>query len=138
MKTRLFAGIALSISAGIPVSARQIELKGKNCSLSVDDTRGTYVLERTDPVQRWEGSIGGELNRVMQGEGQDELGKFSTVSFLDGGIDKEIHVYVDRPVVMFNWSSDKALAKPPAEFPDFTKLPPDQHILSYSNKTFSI
>ena len=37
----------------------------------------------------------------------------------------------------FEWSSDTALAKPPADFPNFTAIPTSLHIFSYENRTFA-
>jgi hypothetical protein len=35
------------------------------------------------------------------------------------------------------WTSEKELAKPPAEFPSFTTIPSNLHVFSYSNRTFA-
>src|SRR3954470_4102956 len=99
--------VSMCVVQGVP--ARVIELKGNGITVTIDDTKGDYTITREIPEQRWSGSIGGELNRVMQGQGQDELGKFESMSFDDAGIERQIHVYVDQPIVLFNWNSDKAL-----------------------------
>ena len=76
----------------------------------------------------------------MQGGGQDGLGAFESVSCQigkDNPIEYAIHIYTDRPLATFEWSSDAALAKPPADFPNFTAIPTSQHIFSYENRTFA-
>src|SRR5438045_3524361 len=89
----------LSVCCVVVCEARTIELKGNGVSVKIDDAKGSYDIVREKPAQRFSGSIGAELERVMQGGGQDELGKFESVSFLDAGIEREIHVYSDRPII---------------------------------------
>jgi hypothetical protein len=129
--------ISLVVGVSLSAKARQIKLESKAVSFTIDDETGAYVLVRTSPAENWGGTIGSALSRVMQGGGSDELGPFQSVSFV-GEVECAIRVYTDRPIVLFEWSSEKALEKPPTDFPNFTSIPSGLHILSYSNRTFSL
>ena len=109
-------------------------------TINIDDETGGYSVIRSTPAQTWSGTTGAPLHRVMQGEGTDSLGKFQSIEFdwkTDTELSGSIHLYSDRPLVVFEWSSESALSKPPADFPNFTKIPGDLHIFSYANRTFS-
>src|SRR5207248_3377667 len=120
---------------------KTFDIETNGVTLRVDDESGNYAVMRTEPAQTWSGSLGTALKHVMQGEGHDGLGDFKSVEFdwqSDSALSGAIRVYIDRPLVSFAWSSETALEKPPADFPNFTMIPNDLHILSYSNRTFSI
>src|SRR5581483_6131602 len=126
----------LSLSA-VPAPGALHELKTTEITVTVDDETGDYSVARSSPAQTWSGSASSPLKQFMQGEGSDNVGGYKSVEFKIGDEDAFIHLYKDHPLIVFGWNSDNALSKPPADFPSFTRLPENQHILSYQNSTLS-
>jgi hypothetical protein len=132
-------GVFVSLLLGSQVIAKVHEIKGADVSVSVDDATGEYKITREKPQQSWAGSVGAAVKRVMQGEGRDGDAAFKTIEFdfANEGMSATIRAYTTQPIVLIEWKTENALAKPPAEFPNFTSIPSNLHILSYTNRTFS-
>jgi hypothetical protein len=119
--------------------AKVHEIQGAGVSVSVDDATGDYKITREKPRQTWAGSVGAAVKHVMQGEGRDGEVAFKTIEFdfPTDGMSATIRAYSSQPIVLIEWKTENALAKPPAEFPNFTSIPSNLHILSYTNHTFA-
>ena len=135
----LCVSVLVASSFCLHTRAKLHEIKGSGLNVSVDDATGDYKITREKPQQTWAGSVGAAVKHVMQGEGRDGDAAFKSIEFdfPNEQMSATIRAYSNRPIVLIEWKSASALAKPPAEFPNFTSIPSNLHILSYTNRTFA-
>jgi hypothetical protein len=125
------------------LSAAPVTLASPATGLSVqlDAGSGNYVLSAQTPAWSFRGSLNVPLTHVAVRWGHDTSGSFRQISFAwQAGklpMQGEIRLYQEKPAVLFAQTCEVAAEAPPAAFPDFTALPPDLHVFSYSQHNFA-
>lgn len=120
----------------------QIQIVSKSgIQIIVDDNQKTFRL--IVPKLHWSfgGDLHGSVSNLHVRKGDDNIGQFEEIVFLrlDGFRYRcSIRAYDMKPVVIFDQEALDSVARPSAEFPVFSILPPELSLMTFSEGSFGI
>jgi hypothetical protein len=95
---------------------------------------GDYKVECDDFSWAFRGNA--PTNWSVCKDGSDSYGEFSQIDGVsrdDSGYSESIKLYPARQIIVFTLTATKGSDTTPPAFPNFTELPPNLHVLSYSD-----
>jgi len=132
---------ALCWLSRLSASAVTVASPATGLSLQLDASDGNYQLIAMAPSWSFSGSLNVPLKRIAVRRGLDTNGTFQQITFAWQAGQKPMHgrirLYEEIPMVLFAQTCEVADEVPPAAFPDFTALPPNLHVFSYSQHNFA-
>jgi len=108
----------------------------------VNEANATYEVTWKKHDWTLAGNFPAPINTLTTTRGSDSVGGYQEIGFSwkEGQLPMtgRIRVYEEKPLVLFSGTCEVAAEKPPASFPNFTKIPANLHIFSHSLKEFAV
>src|SRR6266480_2577289 len=131
-----FIAIVLVVLLPAIALAMDHRLQGAGVSVTVNDENGDYTVHCETTRQDWSGSLGSKMSVSEQTDPTEKKAWDSlTLDCGAGNMKGSFTVWSGKPVVLINGALDEPRDKPPADFPNFTSIPRELHVMSYSNRT---
>jgi hypothetical protein len=140
--TRLsFPGLALALllPPASPATPVRIE-SAAGVVAQLDAATGRYEILTKEPPWKFAGDMGRRVRDAVVKAGDDRLGAYREIRFRwQEGIplSGSIRIYNTRSVALFSMTCERATAKLPALFPDFTNCPGGLHPFSHKDDVFA-
>lgn len=138
------AAIAILILlASAPQRARGASLSppAPSLRLALDEASGAYTVQAANPNWSLAGTIGAPLSHVATSAGNDAVGAYRQLDFEWSEADLPkmgfIRLYLNQPLALFSDTNLVAAPSPSRPFPDFIRIPPMLHAMSYADRPFA-
>ncbi len=123
----------------LPLQGKAIRDTETGITVDVQTAGGRYTISSKPFHWTFSGSVGVPLLNLQKMDGRDNLGAFQALVFQWKAavpLQASIHLYYNKPVMLFQLIYLKEAAKPSRPFPDFSQFPRLQPF-SFADRSFS-